>query len=101
MTEITAERTMIQTRLANIEKKLDELQDVMVALARVEERLSNHLNGVERLGHKVDDHEDRIVALEKEVAGNSRISRAVERIGWMVVSLVFSVLGYLAKVVWD
>jgi hypothetical protein len=90
-------RNFLHKRLDSIEAKLSELQSVMITLARVEERLSNNLDGMIRLGRRVDEHEERIAQIEHQVISNSRVSRAVERIGWMIVTLAFSIMGFMAK----
>jgi len=74
----------IDRRLSSIEEKLGNVEKALVTLARIEERLSSHVDGMQRLGKRIDDHEDRIRVIERESVGNSYFTRNTERVFWIL-----------------
>lgn len=55
---------IILDRLDRIEGKMDSLVDAMIALARIEERQSNHIDGIQRMGVRLEALEVRVRDLE-------------------------------------
>jgi hypothetical protein len=54
----------VDGRLDRIEAKLDRVEDALVLLARIDERLVSHTDRVEWLGRKMEALEKRVSALE-------------------------------------
>ena len=75
----------VEDRLTRIEQKVDKLADMMIALARAEEKINalqdDHDNMAERM-NKFDDKLDRI---EKAVNDNTRTISIINRLFWIVV----------------
>lgn len=74
-----------ETRLARVESKIDDLQQAVVSLARVEERLITVFNRQSNIETKVTNMQTSIEKLQNGAAG----SAFIERIFWIcVVGLV-------------
>jgi DNA repair ATPase RecN len=87
------------SRLERIEKKIDQLSDAMISLARAEEKLiaieKNNFAQYERMNAhsiKLDDVEQRLVANEKSLA-------IFARLYWIAISVAAAALasGYFEK----
>ena len=75
-----------EARLERIERKVDEMGQTLVILARVEERMVTLFNGMEVVKKTQADHGNRIVTLEKSDGTNGQMLRFAERVFWIVVS---------------
>lgn len=77
---------MEDPRLERIEKKLDEMAQAVISLARVEERLNSHTMRIDKLENTRDENRDRIDTLENhEVAGKATLGIA-ERLFWIAAT---------------
>ena len=74
------------TRLERMERKLDEVGQAIVALARVEERLTTLLSRMDTMDKTQVDHSKRIVTLEKSDGTNGQMLRFAERVFWIVLT---------------
>ena len=81
------ERRRDDGRLDRIEKKIDQLSDAMVALARTEEKLvsieKNNSAAYDRLnahGRKLDEIESRLVKQESQM-------NTISRLFWIAISV--------------
>ncbi len=74
---------MDEVRLGRIESKLEELINVVVKLATIDERQIAFNEGLKRLGGRVDDHDVRLRPLE---AGNESLGW-IKKIVWVIVAL--------------
>jgi vacuolar-type H+-ATPase subunit E/Vma4 len=72
----------MEDRLSRVEKKIDTLQEAIISLARVEERLVTVFNRQSNIESKVTHIEDKVDKLAESVIG----SRSVERIVWLVIA---------------
>lgn len=88
-----------EMRLARIETKLDSLSEAITTLARIDERMLNHMETARRLGMQIDDMQatnkllgDRITALE--------FSKERIRGGVLVVSALSSIMGVVIGHFW-
>lgn len=54
-------------RFERIESKLDKLTEVTLNLARVEERMSAHMDGIKRLGDRIDRIDVKIEAIDRRI----------------------------------
>jgi len=52
-----------------IESEVVEMRRAIVSLARIEERLASHIDGVARLGARMERVEDTVNAIEKRIDG--------------------------------
>ena len=83
----------MEDRLSRVEKKIDTLQEAIVSLARVEERLVTVFNRQSHIETKVDAIENKMDVLAENMAS----ARTMERLIWVVVvagiSAVFTYIG--------
>lgn len=80
----------MEDRLSRVEKKIDQLQEAIISLARVEERLVTVFNRQTTIEQKVSHIEDKVDKLAENVVS----SRAAERIVWLCVA---AAIGAAAK----
>ena len=83
----------MEDRLSRVEKKIDTLQEAIVSLARVEERLVTVFNRQSHIETKVDAIENKMDSLAENMAS----ARTMVRLIWVVVvagiSAVFTYIG--------
>jgi len=83
----------MEDRLSRVEKKIDTLQEAIVSLARVEERLVTVFNRQSHIETKVDAIENKMDSLAESMAS----ARTMERLIWVVavagISAVFTYIG--------
>ena len=72
----------MEDRLSRVEKKIDTLQEAIVSLARVEERLVTVFNRQSHIESKVDAMDEKVDKLSESVIKG----KSVERIVWLVVA---------------
>ena len=73
-------------RLERIEKKLDEVGQAIVALARMEERMITLFKRMDSLDAEQSNQGRRLQVVEGKVGGNGQTLRFVERVFWIVVT---------------
>jgi predicted nucleic acid-binding Zn-ribbon protein len=79
------------SRLERIEKKLDEVGQAIVSLARIEERMVTLFKRMDNLDEEQSDHNKRIRTIEDRVGTNGQMLRFGERIFWIITT---AVIGY-------
>jgi vacuolar-type H+-ATPase subunit E/Vma4 len=72
----------MEDRLSRVEKKIDTLQEAIVSLARVEERLVTVFNRQSHIESKVDAMDEKVDRLSESVIKG----KSAERIVWLVVA---------------
>jgi len=73
-------------RLERIEKKLDEVGQAIVALARVEERMVTLFKRMDKLDAEQGNEDRRLRVVEGRVGTNGQTLRFAERAFWIVVT---------------
>jgi hypothetical protein len=73
-------------RLERIEKKLDEVGQAIVALARMEERMITLFKRMDKLDQEQAQHGRRLQLVESKAGNNGQMLRFAERVFWIVVS---------------
>jgi len=73
-------------RLERIEKKLDQVGDAIVALARMEERMITLFKRMDALDADQSSHSRRLTLVESRVGSNGQALRFAERVFWIVVT---------------
>jgi|TARA_R110001599_G_C12172322_1_gene653311 vacuolar-type H+-ATPase subunit E/Vma4 len=71
----------MEDRLSRVEKKIDTLQEAIVSLARVEERLVTVFNRQTNIEDKVNAIESKV----DELTANMISSKLLERFIWVIV----------------
>lgn len=74
------------TRLERIEKKLDEVGQAIVALARMEERMITLFKRMDKLDQEQAQQGRRLQVVEGRVGTNGQTLRFAERVFWIVVT---------------
>lgn len=78
---------MEHDRLARLESKIDQLQDAVIKLARVEERLITVFNRQSNIEEKVGRIEDQVAEMNKAISG-----RFSERIFWVLFATLATIV---------
>ena len=73
-------------RLERIEKKLDQVGDAIVALARMEERMITLFKRMDALDADQSSQSRRLTLVESRVGSNGQALRFAERVFWIVVT---------------
>ena len=73
-------------RLERIEKKLDEVGQAIVALARMEERMITLFKRMDTLDQEQALQGRRLQLVEGKVGNNGQMLRFAERVFWIVVT---------------
>jgi hypothetical protein len=73
-------------RLERIEKKLDEVGQAIVALARMEERMITLFKRMDTLDQEQTQQGRRLTLIENKVGNNGQMLRFAERVFWIVVT---------------
>ena len=84
------------TRLERIEKKLDEVGQAIVALARMEERMITLFKRMDSYDDKQNELQDRLHTLEKRQGINGQTLRFAERMFWVVATAAVSYIFYIS-----
>jgi len=79
-------------RLERIEQKLDKIQEVLVSMARIEERQAQFEELTRIILKKLDKSSDRIEVLERSVSKNSIWTGALSKIGWLFVAALIGAM---------
>jgi hypothetical protein len=77
---------MDDLRLERIEKKLDQMGEAIVALARMEERMITLFKRMDTLDQEQTQHGRRLQMIEGKVGNNGQTLRFAERVFWIVVT---------------
>ena len=83
---------MTDARLERIEKKLDEMGEAIVALARMEERMVSLFKRMDSYDKAQTRTTERLEELEKVQGVNGQTLRFAERVFWIIIS---AAVGYL------
>jgi hypothetical protein len=73
-------------RLERIEKKLDQMSEAIIAMARMEERMITLFKRMDTLDQEQSHHGRRITLVENKVGSNGQALRFAERVFWIVVT---------------
>lgn len=75
-----------EKRLERIEKKLDEMSEAIVSLARMEERMVTLFKRMDSYDDAQDKLADRVSKIEKVSGADGVTLRFLERIFWIVAT---------------
>jgi len=75
-----------EARLERIEKKLDEVGQAIVALARMEERMITLFKRMDSLDAEQGNQGRRLHVVEGKVGNNGQALRFAERVFWILVT---------------
>jgi predicted nuclease with TOPRIM domain len=87
----------ISNRLEKLEGKIDKLADAIVAIARIEERVTTVLKQNDRFIARMDRLENRVEVVEQKAIVNSKGVSMFERAFWIVFAGIVSIIVYTFK----
>ena len=82
-------------RMDRIENKIDKLSEVLVQMARVEERLLNQEDDHKLLRKDISNLSDKVSEMEKVVQKNQITVNIINRISWIIITGVVGGFGTL------
>ena len=77
---------MDDQRLERIEKKLDEMGQAIISIARMEEKMLTVFKRIEDHATRITRVEDDVSDIEKKMGVNGQTLRFAERVFWIVVA---------------
>lgn len=77
-------------RLDRIEEKIDKLSDLLITLARTEERVIGLEEDKKSVIRSIEVIEKKINALENSVGNNSRTVASVNKLVWTIMTIVLT-----------
>ena len=77
-------------RLERIEKKLDQMSEAIVSLARMEERMITLFKRMDVYDDRQEDLQERVHTLEKRQGVNGQTLRFAERLFWIIAAAAVS-----------
>ena len=77
---------MDDQRLERIEKKLDEMGQAIISIARMEEKMLTVFKRIEDHATRITRVEDDVADIEKKMGVNGQTLRFAERVFWIVVA---------------
>ena len=84
----------VSKRLEKLEDKIDKLSEAVIAIARIEERVTTVLKQNDRFIARLDRLEDRVELVEQTTKLNKKDVRNGERAFWIVFSAVIAAIMY-------
>jgi len=82
-------------RMDRIESKIDKLSEVLVQMARVEERLLNQEEDHKYIRKKINDLDEKVSEMEKVVQKNQITVNIINKISWIIITGVVGGFGTL------
>ena len=82
-------------RMDRIESKIDKLSEVLVQMARVEERLLNQEEDHKHLRKDISNLSDKVSDMEKIVQKNQTTVNITNRVSWIIITGVVGGFGTL------
>ena len=82
----------VETRLDKFEAKLDSINDALISLARIEERVTTILKNNERMHTEVNELDERVGDLEQQSAVQGFTLSKGERLFWIGMTVFAGLL---------
>lgn len=90
---------MADTEGARIDRMLNRIDDALIRLTTLEERLAQNGRTLERVFGSLDDCKKRIQQLETNQAVSQTKIGFNERVAWMFISVIIGVVAYSIKTI--
>lgn len=81
-----------EKRLDRIDDKLNQIQEVLVSMARIEERQATFEDFMKGIGNKFDKLDSRVDRIEKSVDSNSMWSSVLSKASWLLIAAIFGAM---------
>ena len=72
-------------RLTRIEEKIDKLSEVIVSIARAEEKIYGLQDDHDKMFDRVNKIQERLDSIEIKVEENSRTTKLINKLIWVVL----------------
>lgn len=86
-----------QAWMTRVDKKLDEIGDAIVSLARAEERIVTIFQRMETIEKRQADASDRLFELEKTSEKRSVFFSTTERLFWAIITAGVGLAAYYLR----
>jgi predicted nuclease with TOPRIM domain len=87
----------VSNRLDKLDGKIDKLSEAIVAIARIEERVTTVLKQNDRFILRMDRLEDRVEIVEQKAIVNTKGVSMFERAFWIIFAGIVSIIVYTFK----
>lgn len=84
-------------RLDRIEKKMDKMSDVLVSLARFEEKMDAYNEYRERSWDRMNKFSEKLDVIEKMCDDNARTVQTINKLFWIAI---IAISGSIAAQLW-
>lgn len=78
----------VADRLDRMEQKIDKMADMMISLARTEEKLYSLEADRANLVDRINRHSEKLDALNDEVKENSRVTANIVKLTWIIIGAI-------------
>lgn len=78
----------VADRLDRMEQKIDKMADMMISLARTEEKLYSLEADRANLVDRINRHSEKLDALNDEVKENSRVTSNIVKLTWIIIGAI-------------
>ena len=80
-----------------VDKKLDEINEAIVTLARIDERIVTLFKRMDRYETTQEEHTDKIAELQKSADSQVAVFSRAERFLWIVITVAVGSIGFWGK----
>lgn len=78
----------VADRLDRLEQKIDKMADMMISLARTEEKLYSLEADRANLVDRINRHSEKLDALNDQVKENSRVTSNIVKLTWIIIGAI-------------
>lgn len=78
----------VADRLDRLEQKIDKMADMMISLARTEEKLYSLEADRANLVDRINRHSEKLDALNDQVKENSRVTANIVKLTWIIIGAI-------------
>lgn len=78
----------VADRLDRMEQKIDKMADMMISLARTEEKLYSLEADRANLVDRINRHSEKLDALNDQVKENSRVTSNIVKLTWIIIGAI-------------
>jgi len=78
----------VADRLDRMEQKIDKMADMMISLARTEEKLYSLEADRANLVDRINRHSEKLDALNDQVKENSRVTANIVKLTWIIIGAI-------------
>jgi hypothetical protein len=80
-----------------VDQKLDQINEAIVTLARIDERIVTMFKRMDRYEATQDEHAEEIADLQKVSETRGAVFSRAERLLWVIVTVAVGTVGYWVR----